>query len=238
MKQKQMHLLALLIPLLIGAAAQAGSITNYYDDFEGTVNGANLNGRTVPEGTLTANWFSKRSIQTTGSAAKIVDGSAAPSNASLKFTPEAGKVYTLSADLNNISTANFDTIWLGFRDTNNGKAAFSTRTATAARVFRKADGNYTIQTEGSAGIVTASGAGTMKVVLDTTKPEWTITTYWNGEIASDTNTCTKNPTISHAGFGFSEGGGAGEPRQFNSTVDNFSLTVIPKPATVGLVTAP
>ena len=101
MKQKQKYLLPLITPLLIGAAVQAGVITNYYDGFEGTGNGANLNTRPAPEGTLTANWFSRAAIKTTGSAVTITDGAGDnPSNASLGFTAEAGKIYALSASRN------------------------------------------------------------------------------------------------------------------------------------------
>lgn len=238
MKQKQKYLLPLITPLLIGAAVQAGVITNYYDGFEGTGNGANLNTRPAPEGTLTANWFSRAAIKTTGSAVTITDGAGDnPSNASLGFTAEAGKIYALSADLNNISTASFDSVWLGFRDDRSGTAAFTTNNATAARVFRRADGDYTIRTEdGTGSLVETSGSGTMKLVLDTTESAWTITTYWNDELAGATYTYTENPDITHVGFGFS-GGGVEEPTQFDNTVNNFSLTVIPEPSTLGLLTA-
>ena len=80
------------------------------------------------------------------------------------------------------------------------------------------------------------------MVLDTTADDWVLTTSWQNESTGafeEVKSYTyvdANPAITHVGFGVSAGNGTDDPLQTGSTVDNFSLTVIPEPTTIGLLT--
>lgn len=246
-----------LLGLMVCAAGQlqAEVITLYQDDFTSATD-ANIYNR-VPGGTLGdagEEWFARgnrmQTMQATASTGVAEyfqhpdDPSIAPekantlpSNASLAFTPEAGKMYTLSADLNNMFTGNFESVWLGFRGNQNVSSTFSDVFA-ASRIYRRnPQDDFVVQakTPDGVNILGQSASGTLQLVLDTTGADWGLTTTWDSTEVGSYTYSGDNPAITHVGFGFSDGSGGVAPSTLGSTVDNFSLTVVPEPATIGML---
>ncbi|VGO19583.1 hypothetical protein [Pontiella sulfatireligans] len=227
MKYYTSYIAVLLVGLIHGtnSTAYANVVTNYHDDFEESTVDVDLNGRD-PDGNLSGTWTARGSIDTTGTNAIITDDSEAlPSNATLPFSPEAGKIYALSADLNNNSSFRYDSVWLGFRNSD-ADTLFASQGA-AARIYRQNGTNlFTVVTETPTKMKLldqSPGSGTMKLLLDTTGTNWTLTTYW-GHDRVGINAYSSAPDISQIGFGFSDGGGRVAPVVFGSTADNFMLT--------------
>ena len=211
--------------LLVAGMAQAGVI--YQDTFS---TDGSLAGRPVEIGTGT--WIGHSNLQTTGGVAlPAADGPG--KNALLAFTPEVGKVYTLSANVNAVSGS-----WLGIGFVSDtalnivGNEFFHDYVDTPAPWMYVVP-NDNVQTffgphtGGVAGYVgVGSSGGTMAVELDTTGSDWVAKYLFDGATLR-TYTFSGSLNITHVGFG-------GNPVS-SQEVDNFSLTVIPEPATLGLV---
>ncbi|VGO13971.1 hypothetical protein PDESU_02528 [Pontiella desulfatans] len=257
MKSKCMKIVLLGLIACAAGQLQAGVVTLYTDDFTAATD-ANLLGRT-PGGTLgsgagaSANtWLAREAdnpyttqVDATDDVVEYfqnpTDGKT--SNGLLAFAPEAGKVYALTADLDNNFTGLYDSVRLGFTS---ASVSNNFGGGTSARIYTTATGDFKLNSklEGdtAVNVDTTIGNGTMQMVLDTTAAQWAITASWQSQSTGEfvefsSHTYTVNPTdITHVGFGFSNGNGNLDPVEgLGSTVDNFSLTVIPEPTTLGLL---
>ncbi|MDG0994697.1 MAG: PEP-CTERM sorting domain-containing protein [Akkermansiaceae bacterium] len=234
--------LAALAGLALAAgSAQAAVIyqDNFDNDIEGTPTTGNLNG-TTPDtttggNTWTADTNALRDWQADGS---IDNGAASPDNngyAFLEFTPESGKVYTLSIDMT-ITSGSGSWFGLGFMSTNNTTSAgfYQESTGDGAPWMLLREGD-TALAKSFAGPGTAGGVdlasrdgNTMSIVLDTTGTDW-VATFNNG---SESNSVTYtgldiSNDINYVGFG--------RNTTAIGSVDNFSLTVVPEPSTTALI---
>lgn len=119
--------------------------------------------------------------------------------AALPFTPEAGKVYTLTASFtalpSDVGTARF-----GFTKGDANQDEFILNNAAAILDY----GNNSQAQSWPAPWVDGPGAvGVMKIVLDTTASKWTASYFSNASETTpfNTHTYTTNPTINYVGFG-------------------------------------
>ena len=210
--------------LLIAGMAQADVV--YQDTF--SVDGT-LAGRAVEIGTGV--WIGHSDLQTTNGVA-LPAATSPGKNALLAFTPETGRIYTLSVDINAISNS-----WAAMGFVSDTAATIAGNEFFYSYVDTEAPWMYVVpagnvQTftgPSTGGIGTFAGigsSGTMQIELDTTGSDWEATYYFEGT-ALRTNTFSGSLNITHVGFG-------GNPVS-TQEVDNFSLTVIPEPATLGLV---
>ena len=227
---------------LAAGSAQAGIIyqDNFDNDIEGTPTTGNLNG-TTPDTTTGGNtWLAdtdvRRDWQADGSIDSGADPVAANNNgyAFLPFTPEAGKVYTLSIDLNVTSGKWFA---LGFMsDNSTTSGGFYDESTGDGSPWMLLRGNGTAGKSfagpgtgvGEAGTLSSRDGNTVSIVLDTTGTDW-VATFNNGT-ASNSHTYTStdiSDDINYVGFG----------RQTNAigSVDNFSLTAVPEPSSAAIL---
>src|ERR1022692_4926320 len=151
-------------------------------------------------------------------------------NAFLPFTPSAGNIYLLSADLNAFASGG-DWFAIGFaQNANNGQWHNSGNNASGWILARGAGSGQTGQTflgpetGGGAAIGTYNGQHNYSVVLDTTLVNWTFQFFVDGVSVRGpvaySGTVGVNPTINYVGFGHLQ--------SVLGTVDNFSLTTIPQ----------
>jgi hypothetical protein len=183
--------------------------------------------------TGTGNWIAYgTNLVSTGGVA-LPGATSGGKAALLAFTPQAGMVYTLSADVSAISgSATY--LGVGFAANTNGVPLgnelfaglvdtfapweYVGTNGTVAALLGPGGGGY-------AGFPGKGSSGTIKIVLDTTGTDWVSTWYFNNA-ALRTNTYSGALGINYVGFGT---GGL-----LNATVDNFTLDAIPEPATLGL----
>jgi hypothetical protein len=220
---------AALFLLIFGVDARAGTI--YSHGFSGT--SANpLNG-VVPD--VDAYAGTPGAHAWTAHARFLADGSMSSANsigsAALPFVPEAGNVYTLKMDVNFTSNTFLE---FGFEGINNIDQTPSPNQAFAWFRVNGVGGppaRHTIQvftgpstigepiTFGGQNHLVPAGPLQLKVVLETTGPNWRAT--WS---ANDTflagHTYATNPTINFIGIGNAS----------SMSIDNFSLTSVPEPA--------
>ncbi|VGO19584.1 LamG domain-containing protein [Pontiella sulfatireligans] len=201
----------------------------YAETFENSPDGDDLHGQN-PNGNLPGTWMSKGSIDTTGNHAVLSDTDESPSIATLPFSPEPGRIYTLSAAINNNSTNPDDSVWVGFGNTDEN--TFFSTSGAVVRICRSAQNNYyNVDTESGTLPGLATGAGTLRMVLDTTSNIWTLATYWNYFDRVSFDSFVSPPDISQVGFGFSDGSGTDSLAVSGATVDNFILsTTTPVPS--------
>jgi hypothetical protein len=225
---------AAMVFLAISANSSHGAaITIYEDDFSG-LSTTNLNG-TTPDTTTGGNtWLADtnalRDWKADGSIDNGADSADNNGYAFLPFTPEAGKVYTLSIDMNMTSGVWFA---LGFMSTNNTTSAGfyeeSTGDGPPWMLLRGGETAVAKSFAGGGGVDLSSRDGnTVSIVLDTTGTDW-VATFNNGS-ASNSHTYTAtdiSDDINYVGFG--------RHTTAVGSVDNFSLTVIPEPATMSLL---
>jgi hypothetical protein len=232
--------IALATPLavMLETSSPASGQVIYQDDFSGSgsLNGAAPDVRPGAETWDATDWRADGTI--TAPATNL------GSNAFLPFTPVAGKVYSLSLEVNP-TTSTDPTTWfgLGFASVSSPPGNyFGFYNAGPWMILRvQRDGFDTIPNnaddagdlETFPGPVTtgfqdhdaAHGVAAFEIVLDTTGAQWQ--TQWlvnNSLIRSDTYAV--NPTINYVGFG--------RYQDTQGYVDNFSLTVIPEPTSLGL----
>jgi hypothetical protein len=203
--------------IIIAAAGLARGVTIYQDTF--STDGV-LSGRAVETGT--GNWIAYSTL-TTSNGVALPGATVNGKDAVLAFTPQAGVVYTLSADISAISGSSY--IGVGFAANSvvpTGNELFANLVDTAAP-WTYVVTNGTVATllgpggGGYSGFVGKGATGTIKIVLDTTGTNWVSTWYYNNA-ALRTNTYSGALTgINYVGFGT---GGS-----LNATVDNFKLDV-------------
>jgi len=152
----------------------------------------------------------------------------------LPFSPQPGKIYRISADLNPDISGSSDWFALGFAQNNAVNTPFYNgggNDAAAWGLVRENDAGAMIQT--FLGPVTAFAQGydpnpdlvgpvSLAIELNTFQANWSAEWYLNGQlIRNNLNTFGTNPNITHVGFG--------ALNQANGTIDNFLLAEIGKP---------
>jgi len=177
---------------------QAAAVTLYQDTF--STDGA-LAGRAVETGT--GNWIGHVNLVASNGVAWS-QGNGPGKNGLLAFTPQAGIVYTLSADVTAISGS---WVALGFVSDTAGtifgnEFFYSYVDSPAPWMTVAPNGNVTTFTTASASqtFIGLGSSGTVSIVLDTTKNDWVATYYFNGT-AIRTNTFSGSLDITHVGFG-------------------------------------
>ena len=212
------------------AVANAQTII-YQDDFSGS-SSTDLNG-TTPDTTTGGNtWLADIDPLRDWKADGSIDNGAANANrngyAFLPFTPEAGKVYTLSIDMNVTPSSWFALGFMSDNDTTSG--GFYQESTGDGSPWMLLRGNGTAgksyagpSTGGGANLPSRDG-NTVSIVLDTTGTDW-VATFKNGSASNSyTYTATDiSDDINYVGFG--------RHTTAIGSVDNFSLTT-PTPATV------
>ena len=144
-------------------------------------------------------------------------------HALLPFSPQPGMVYTLSADIGVAGGSNFTA--LGFcadANTPDGSQLFLQYVDSPAPwAYVKADGSFATMTgpkgEGFKGFHGAGTSGTVKIVLDTSGPDWDATWFFKGKVLR-TNKFLGSLDINYVGFGAAA---------MDATVDNFMLEAAP-----------
>jgi hypothetical protein len=200
------------------------------DPFTGSA-GILLNG-TAPQdhgGTGSDPWIQPANDMTlTGTNVSCANG--INENAFLPFTPSAGNIYVLSADLNPFASGG-DWLAIGFsQNANDGQWHNAGNSASGWILARGSGSGQTGQTflgpetGGGAAIGTYEGLHTYSVVLDTTLVNWTFQYFIDGVSVRGpvaySGTVGVNPTINYVGFGHLGG--------VLCTVDNFSIKTIPQ----------
>jgi len=232
MRNMKKKYIAMAVALCAAVGAQAGIL--FQDDFSGvSTNG--LNGTTPDVTQAGATWVASDAVfKADGS---IVDSS--NKGAWLAYAFEANKTYTLSADI--ISSAAADWIGFGFAQSVNaagrhteasvqGRAWLLTSEAgqqvfVGPRATNKVYDNEIITD-------TTSAFSTYTLTLDTTDAsDVLLSVNMGGTTVVDEESMGAFADLNPGSFGFStDAGSAG-------TIDNLSLSVIPEPATLGMVAA-
>jgi hypothetical protein len=219
--------------IMAAAVARAQSTPIYADDFPGSSSNP-LNGTTplVESGSLggsdSASWDAAGYFNADGS----VDASGGFCSADLPFQPQAGNIYTLSADINNTSG---DSTWiaLGFEEVSNTASALNGNSGYDWMLLRGNRGAGQGQlflgagTAGSATFSMPTGTVDLSEVLNTTGAQWTAEWFANGAPVGGPTDYSTTPSINYVGLSeFANGVG---------TVSDFSLTAtqaIPEPSAV------
>jgi hypothetical protein len=173
-------------------------------------------------------------------------------NAQLPFSPQPGYIYDLEATFQ-VPAAGTDNHWIGLafekgnQTVSGASSALSNDSPTGLVIVRDGDASsttgYVDIFEGAAGgtgsdtnfnpsaiALTGGSVGTSVTVdeiLNTTGASSTISWYLNGISVGSPVTLSGNPTINDVAFG--------DDTAPTGSVSNFSLTVIPEPATIGLM---
>ena len=239
MEMKKTLLTALTGLAFAAGTAQAETII-YQDDFdnniEGTPTTGDLNG-TTPDTTTGGNtWLADTNALRNWEADGSIDNGANSANnngyAFLPFSPEAGKIYTLSIDMNMTSGEWFA---LGFMSTNNTTSGGFYNESTGdgspwmlLRASGAAGSSFAGPITGSQQDLPSRDGNTASIVLDTTGTDW-VATFKNGSASiSHTYTGTDiSDDINYVGFG--------RHTTTIGSVDNFSLTVVPEPGSLALM---
>src|ERR1022692_3388991 len=218
------------IVLLSAWHMQAQTTTIISDPFTGS-SGTFLNGSAPQDhgGTGADAWI-QPPIDMVLTGTNVICTNGINENAFLPFTPSAGNIYLLSADLNAFASGG-DWFAIGFaQNANNGQWHNSGNNASGWILARGAGSGQTGQTflgpetGGGAAIGTYNGQHNYSVVLDTTLVNWTFQFFVDGVSVRGpvaySGTVGVNPTINYVGFGHLQ--------SVLGTVDNFSLTTIPQ----------
>ena len=246
------HTLIAGFAALTPAALPAATI--FYDDFSGGT--GNLNGTAPDTRPGTETWVSASQTTTalfrangafTGGSTSSIGGTA-----TLAFTPEQGKVYTLDATLSFTVAGSGSWFGLGFAQGQNATASANNRflggdvIGRAWSFFRNNTNNPTAAMDALASSAVwttlfpeASGNTQtidLRVVLNTSAGAGNWTATWYARETGDPTYITVRATadlltedIDSVGFAVSGSGMSG-------TVDNFSLTVVPEPSAMFLGT--
>ncbi len=226
---------ALAAVACIGLAGTASASIIYQDSFNRT--GA-LNASTPsPTDTNNATWAAGSSITTTATSGGYASLTSTSSMAYLPFTPVSGNIYTLTASLN--PTPGTTTNWLALGFFPQSVSNVNTAPDAAASVMVLERDNRGSQVFNGAGAYANGptspnnpGYTTWSITLNTTQSDWT-TSFSEVGVAGETNFqiftyggSSPNPTINTVGFGTNAMAG---------TVQDFTLTAVPEPTTLGLV---
>lgn len=240
--------LAPLAGLLLSLSCTHAAVI-FSDDFSGGA--TDLNGTAPDTRPGSETWVSASESAT---ALFQADGSFAGGSttsmggtATLAFTPEQGKIYTLDTSLSFTVGGSGSWFALGFAKGQNETAGASNRfSAPAGDVVGRAWSYFRNNTNNPGAAMdgtNSSGAWTtlfpetsgntaaidMRIVLDTTAGATNWTATWFAKKSADTNYITVRAAdlltedIDSVGFAVSGNGSSG-------TVGNFSLTVIPEPS--------
>jgi hypothetical protein len=226
-------------------AGAASASTIYSDNFSGSSTPGTLNGAAPTVTTGSATWTADSLWSDSG---YINSGSSARLSAYLPFTPVAGHIYTLSAGLEVTKETNpSDTVagdyWFGLGFMTNASTTQGWDGGGASPwvlngFYAPSSGvNSLVSTgpglsggQGFGGIT--SGVNNYSIVLDTVASTWTYNVYLTNSAhtnlligSSSAAPFSSNPVITDVGI--QDGLGAGN-------VSNFSLTVVPEPASLGL----
>jgi hypothetical protein len=212
--------------------ATVASSALYEESFGGS---GDLNG-TAPDVTLASAAWSAVAGQWQSDGTIAEDSSPgadkADHSAFLPFTPETGKVYTLTATFTQPTGGTTATTnWgpFGFADTGTilGPSVASVndgsfwRNDTAPWMLYRENGDVVSFTgpgvTGPSTDATVSGTRTFSIVLDTTGSQWTAEWFDGTTKLGTTHTFTTNPSINFVGFGREDG--------VDVTINDFSLTV-------------
>ncbi|MCG2683825.1 MAG: PEP-CTERM sorting domain-containing protein [Planctomycetales bacterium] len=209
----------------LGVMPASADIIIYQDTFtgDGAVHG------TTPDvtlglygGTAGATWVAGAGWTKSGGIATI----GAEADAYLPFVPQAGWIYTLSADVDGISAGNF--IGLMFA---RGPGML---TGVGWWICRDPDNSYVYHGPGTTDPLYgpfshAGGVQTYSVILDTrpaSPSNWTYTCKLGGTTCVPATAFGFDPAITQVKmYGLASAG----------SVDNFKLTVIPEPSTLALL---
>ena len=221
-----------LVGLLSGAA---DATVIYSDDFSGDGSGGLVG--TAPDTTTGgATWsgFTVGTIWQDNGA--ITNNNNQRRNVFLPIAPESGKVYTAKIDVVRIGTT--DSFAFGFTETNDGNDGFplvadslnASPWMTSFAVNGKVN-SYMGPANGGAGtqvsVSDPDNFNTLQMVLDTSDAAWTVEFFLNGGSIRGPEAFSANPDIQYIGFG-----------RYNTgtfQVDNFELSVVPEPASLGLL---
>ena len=192
--------------------------TIFADDFSGV---AGLNGSMPDIRPAAETWTASTDWQANGTTASVASTSEDDS-AFLPFTPLPGKIYTLSATLQQPTGGNSTAAWagIGFAAGNNtGGFATGANNPSPWMYFPRSALIRTVNGPGNTGIVieaTYSGPRTLKIVLDTTSPNWQAE-WFVGIRSLRKHTFASNPAINQIGIAREDGAAV--------DFDSFSLTV-------------
>jgi hypothetical protein len=204
------------------AISDGTPVTVYFDDFSG---GATSLGGTTPD-TGSDTWIASSTVLADGNLTGLKrDG------AWLPFEPQAGYVYTLSADVNTIvGQKSTDWIAVGFagkEDITSEDEFNSTAEGYGNFILRqnRGVGQGTVFTgsgvNGRTFVDTGIGVRTLQVVLDASDPDpanWTMAFYEQGTAISGPTTAAVGSFADIRHVGFNRWGA-------NGTIDNFRLDV-------------
>mgnify|MGYP006280697121 CR=1 FL=1 len=224
---------SLFVVTVLSAAWASGATieTIYLDPLDGGT--GNLN-NTSPEdrgGTGGSDWSAGQDFKQNGSIA----GGSQSYGATLPFTPEPGKRYRLSADMDTGTDQEDDWNSIGFMDTNPGTTQNQVFYSNGGygNILLRGAGNGTVflgeNTNGGTGYAAvSSGTISLMIELDTrpaSSTDWLFSFFLNGtELAGGGVAQTGDPgSISYVGFS--------NFRDVGGQVGNFSLQIIPEPAT-------
>ena len=227
MKLNKLSKTTMSLAAFAGLILSANAAVIYSDSFTRT---GDLNG-TAPDVAPGAETWISTDWETTGTAASAVDNDGA---AYLAFTPSAGTVYTLSADID-VTTGHPSWFYgIGFTT---GTPASPFENPVPAYLFEGQNNGWDAiaagnnGTTGNVGTGTApAGAVTYAIELDTTAAAWAAKFFVNGgEVAS--HTYVTNPIINYVAVGnwYAENNGN------DGSLDNFTLSQIPEPSTTALL---
>jgi len=234
----------IIATLLALGVVQAKAEVIYSDNFGGT--GTNsLNGTTPDITTGGETWAAGNTFDSFNAdgTLNVAGGSnnANDNNATLAFTPEVGKVYTFSADIAMTSTG---WLGLGFVGGDSGANDFATKTGAAPGQFwmltRTADVMQAWKGPGATTALTLSSPPTISsgvttsyvMTLDASDSDNVLLSIniAGGALELDEYNAGTLAGLGIAGVGFSaDKGNAG------GTIESFELSVVPEPATLGLV---
>lgn len=218
-----------ILCLLQVCGVPLGAATIYSHSFGGS-GAAQLHGQAPDIRPGAETWTAHPRWKADGSAS--TPSGSDPANAFLPFVPTAGLRYTLAADVNPTAGGG-DWMALGFstaHTTNNGfhvsgnspvgwMLLRNTRGAAQGQSFLGPGGTSGVSYDSPAGVVN------LKVILDTTRPMWTVQFFVNNAaVRGPIQFSGSNPGVIYAVMG-----------AYNSaagTVDNFSLTSDPDSTTL------
>ncbi len=214
--------------LLLSQVLSDAAVVIYADDFSGLA-ATDLRGTAPDVGGNT--WLGTNNFKANGSV------TAGAGSITLPFSPVAGNIYELSA---NLSFTTNDTSWigLGFADASAswtglpalGNANRFTGTVitgyswmisapTAGQSGFRGNGGNNAATE-NPGVEVLSSAVALTITLDTTAANWQ-TSYFVNSVLLGTTTATGSQPIDSVGFSVFNGA--------LGSVDNFQLSVVPEP---------
>ncbi len=223
---------------LAGLASTASASIIYQDSFDRT--GALNASTSAPTDTNNATWTAASLISTSTTSGGYAN---LPSNtwgtAYLPFTPVNGNIYTLIASLNPITGTTTNWLAFGFLTAGNVNTSTPNMGAWIGLLERDNRGSQVFNGDGGSANGPTSpnnpGYTTWSITLNTTQPDWTASfseVGVSGESNFQTFTYTgatggaPNPAITAIGFGNDD---------LSGMVQNFMLSSVPEPATLGLV---